>query len=108
MNPEYPSKEVVDEARLASISKSIRLVSVEEMKSVCDRHFSANDPWHEKFSRFISDNAGAKFYHAKVSFHVELVYCYPNNKGIWFYEDLGKGPIQPEHLEMIKNIVEKL
>lgn len=108
MNPEYPSKDVIDEARRKSISQSIRLISVEELKALAVKNFPSADPWQEKFLRFIAENEGAKFYHAKTSDRFEIVYCHPDHKGIWFFEEMGKGLIRPENLELIKKIVEKL
>ena len=109
MNPDYPSKDVIDDARRKSIAKTIRLVGAEELKKLGEQIFaSTSDPWHERYMRFISENAGAKFYHAKTDDCFEIIYCHPNNKGIWFYEQMGRGAIRPENLELIKKIVEKL
>jgi hypothetical protein len=109
MNPEYPSKDVIDDARRKSISQSIRLVSVEELKKLGEQIFaSTSDPWYEKYMRFIADNAGAKFYYAKTTDRFEIIYCHPNNKGIWFFEGMGRGVIRPKNLELIKKIVETL
>lgn len=109
MNPDYPSKDVIDDARRKSISQTIRLVSTEELEKLGEQIFaSTSDPWYERYMHFISDNAGAKFYHAKTSDRFEIIYCHPNNKGIWFYEGMGRGVIRPENLELIKKIVETL
>ena len=109
MNPERPSKDVIDEARRKSITQTIRTINVEELKDLGERLFpSASDPWRDKYFRFIAENAGTKFYHAETSDRFEIVYSPAANKGIWILGDLGKGRLQAEGLELMKKIVEGL
>lgn len=109
MNSEDPSPEAFTEARRESISKSIRTISIEELKALGERLFpSANDTWREKYFGLIAENPGETFYYAKTSDHFEVVYCHAKNKGIWYQGDFGKGPIPPDSLELLKQIVDKL
>jgi hypothetical protein len=48
--------------RRKAIAKSIRTISVEELKKLAGELFRyADDPWRETFFRFIAENPGANF-----------------------------------------------
>jgi hypothetical protein len=52
--------ETLDKERRKAIAKSIRTISVEELKKLGGELFRyADDPWREAFFRFIAENAGA-------------------------------------------------
>lgn len=109
MNPEDSNQDVLTEARRESISKSIRTISIDELKALGERLFpSANDTWREKYFGLIAENPRETFYYAKTSDGFEVVYCHAKNKGIWYQGDFGKGPIPPASLELLKQIVDKL
>ncbi len=109
MNPEYPSQEVITESRRQSISKSIRTISIEELKALGERLFpSASDTWRDKYFGLLAENPRETFYYAKTSDHFEVVYCHAKNKGVWYQKDFGRGPIPPDSLELLKQIVDKL
>ena len=77
--------ETLDEDRRKAIAKTIRNISVEELKKLGEGLFKyADDPWREAFFRFIADNAGATFQHAVTSDGVNILYCRDKDKGIWF------------------------
>src|SRR5436305_12375027 len=60
--------ENLDKERRKAIAKSIRTISVEELKKLGEEIFHyADDPWRETFFRFIAENAGATFHHAVTS-----------------------------------------
>ena len=60
--------ESLDKERRKAIAKSIRVISVEELKKLGEELFRyADDPWRETFLRFIAENAGATFHHAVTS-----------------------------------------
>lgn len=104
---DHPTTDVFTEARRKSISESLRVISVEELTDLGERLFPlADDPWAEKYSSLIAENAETTFYHATTHDHFQIVYCHAANKGIWFLPDFGKGRIQPKDLEMLKEIVE--
>src|SRR5438874_12228710 len=76
--------ENLDKERRKAITKSIRTISVEELKALGEQIFrSADDPWREGLFRFIADNAGATFDHAVMREGVNLVYSSYKDKGIW-------------------------
>jgi hypothetical protein len=66
----------LDKERRKAIAKSIRTISVEELKKLGEEIFHyAGDPWREPFFRFIAENASATFHHAITSDGVNIVYC---------------------------------
>ena len=68
--------ENLDNERRKAIAKSIRTISVEELKKLGEEIFRyADDPWRETFFRFIAENPGATFHHAITSDGVNIVYC---------------------------------
>ena len=87
--------ESLDKERRKAIAKSIRTISVEELKKLGEEIFHyADDPWRETFFRFIAENAGATFHHAVTSDGVNIVYCRDKDKGMWFLPGSGMGPLQ--------------
>jgi len=56
--------ENLDKERRKAVAKSIRTMSEEELKALGNEIFRyADDPWREKFFRFIAENPGAIFHH---------------------------------------------
>ena len=86
--------------------KSIRTISVEELKSLggeLSRY--ADDPWRETFFRFIAENAGATFHHAVTSDGVNILYCRDQDKGMWFLPGSGMGPLQARAPQIMKEMI---
>jgi hypothetical protein len=99
--------EEITEARRKAIAGSIRTTSVEELKALGEQLFPLIDhPWREKFFGFITENAGATFYHATTHDYVQIIYCHDKSKGMWFVPGSGMGPMQPKGLATLKEIVE--
>ena len=75
--------ENLDKERRKAVANSIRTMSVEELKALGNEIFRyADDPWREKFFRFIAENPGATFHHAVMSDGVNIVYCRDQDKGM--------------------------
>src|SRR6266480_1746985 len=92
---------------MEEITESIRTISVEELKTLGEQLFPLMDnPWREKFFGFITENAGATFHHATTHDRVQIIYCHTKNKGMWFVPGTGMGPMQPNGLGILKQIVE--
>jgi hypothetical protein len=109
MYDEQPSHEQLTESRRQSIKKTIRVMSVEELKEFANRMFkTVSDPWYDKYLTFVGENAGSKMYYAKTADRFEVIYCPDKNAGIWVFEELGKGRLRGENLELLKKIVEEL
>ncbi len=98
--------ENLDKERRKSIAKSIRTISVEELKKLGDEVFRyADDPWRETFFRFIAENAGATLHHAVTSDGVNIVYCRDQDKGMWFLPGSGMGPLQTTGRRVMKDVI---
>src|SRR4051812_22683789 len=93
--------------RRASIAKSIRTISEEELKKVGEEIFIfVDDPWREAFFRFIAENRGSTFHHALTSDEVHIVYCRDKDKGMWFLPGTGKGLLQAKGRQTMKEMIE--
>ena len=98
--------ENLDKERRKALAKSIRPISVEELKKLGGELFRyAEDPWRDTFFRFIAENAGATFHHAVASDGVNFVYCRDQDKGIWFLSGSGLGPLQATGQKMMKEMI---
>jgi hypothetical protein len=98
--------ESLDKERRKAIAKSIRTISVEELKKLGEEIFHhADDPWRETFFRFIAENAGATFRHAITSDGVNIVYCRDKDKGMWFLPGSGMGPLQATGRQIMKDMI---
>jgi hypothetical protein len=97
----------ITKARRKAIAESIRTISAEELKALGEKLFPGVDhPWREKFFAFINENPGATFYHATTHDSVQIIYCHAKDKGMWFLPGSGMGPMQPNGLGILKQIVE--
>lgn len=98
--------EIMD-ARRHAVAESLHTISVVELKSLTDELFPAvTHPALEKFSEVVSDPASGTFHHAIVDERVHVLYCHDKDIGMWFIPGIGKGPLQPEHLKIMKEAVE--
>ena len=98
--------ENLDKERRKAIAKSIRTISVEELKKLGGELFRySEDPWRETFFRFIAENAGATFHHAVMSDGHNIVYCRDQDKGIWFLPGSGMGPLQATGRKIMKEMI---
>jgi hypothetical protein len=98
--------ENLDKERRKAIAKSIRTISVEELKKLGGELFRyADDPWREAFFRFIAENPGATFHHAVASDGVNIVYCRDQDKGMWFLPGSGMGPLQATGRKVMKEMI---
>jgi hypothetical protein len=98
--------ENLDNERRKSIAKSIRAISVEELKKLGDDVFRhPDDPWRETFFRFIAQNAGSTFHHAVTNDGVNIIYCRDQDKGMWFLPGSGMGPLQATGRQIMKDVI---
>src|SRR2546430_2983098 len=85
--------ENLDKERGKAIAKSIRTISVEELKRLGGEMFRyADDPWRGTFFRFIAENFGSTFHHAVTSEGVNIIYCRHQDKGMLFLPWSCMGP----------------
>jgi hypothetical protein len=105
-NEELNVKEVI-QSRRDTVEESLHTVSVAELKALTDELFPSIDhPWLEKFSQVVNDPASGPFHHAFADDHVHVLYCRDKEIGMWFIRGIGKGPLRPEELKMMRQIVE--
>jgi hypothetical protein len=96
----------LDKERRKAIAKSIRTISVEELKAIGEEVFKyADDPWREAFFRFIAENPSSTFHHAITSDGVNIVYCRDRDKGMWFLPGSGLGPLQTTGRQIMKEMI---
>ena len=99
--------ENLDKERRKAIAKSVRTMSVEELKKIGEEIFPyADDPWRETFFQFIAENRGATFHYAVTSDGVHIVYCRDKDKGMWFLPGTGKGPLQARGRKIMMEIIQ--
>lgn len=97
------------ENRRAMIRKTIRPISVEELKKLSEARFPVvSDPWCVRFNEFLAHNATAKFYRAEIPEGAEIAYCRDAEQAIWFLPGSGMGIVQPNGLQILKEIVDAL
>jgi hypothetical protein len=100
--------EITRERRQA-IEDTIDTISIEELKALGEGLFpSIDNPWREKYFAFITENAGATFYHATTHDRIHVIYCHDKNTGMWFLPGSGMGPLQAKGLRILKEVVEGL
>jgi len=78
--------DTLNNERRKAIAKSIRTISVDELKKLAEEIFDEPDrPWRQTFLSLIAENPGATFYHASAGEGVIFLYSRDNDKGcgIW-------------------------
>jgi hypothetical protein len=96
----------ITEARRKSIAKSIRTISVEELKKLGNEVFhDLDDPWREVFFRFIAEHSDAVIHYAVASDGVNMLYCRDTDKGIWFVPGTGKGILSATGRQMMREAI---
>ena len=82
MKPENLNMEEITDARRKAIAASIRIISMEELKTLAESLFPfAGDPWRERFFEFLTENTGATFHHATTNDGIQVIYCNAKGKG---------------------------
>src|SRR5262249_55827934 len=88
----FEDADAIDKERRKAIAKSIRIISIEELKKLGEEMFDAPDrPWRETFLQFIAEHPGATFYHASAGEGVIFVYSRDGDKGLWYLPGSGLG-----------------
>ena len=96
----------IDIARRKAIEKSIRTISVEELKKLGDEIFDEPDrPWRQTFLSVVTENPGATFYHAPAGEGVIFLYSRDNDKGLWYLPGSGIGPLPEGARQMMKESI---
>jgi len=98
--------EAISEERRKAVRKSIRTISVEELKKLGEQIFDSPDhPWRETFFRLITEHPGAAFYHAAAGEGVIFIYCQDEDKGLWCLAGSGMGPLSATGRQIMKEAI---
>ncbi|MGE5209329.1 MAG: hypothetical protein ACM3KL_08370 [Alphaproteobacteria bacterium] len=96
----------LDNKRRKAMAKSIRVISVEELKKLGAEMFDDPDrPWRKTFFEFIAENPGATFYHADTGEGVVVVYSRYGDKGLWYLPGSGLGPLSEGGRRLMKEVI---
>jgi len=108
MKAENLNMDEITDARRKAIAASLRTIDENELKAIGEQLFPmAADPWREKYFEFLKENAGATFHHGTTHDDIQVIYCNAANKGVWFKPGKSLGPMQPNGLAVLKQIVER-
>src|SRR5215471_17635423 len=103
----FEDAEAIDKERRKAIKKSIRIISVEELKKLGEEIFDSPDrPWRQEFLDFIGEHPGATFYHASAGEGVIFVYSRDEDKGLWYLPGSGLGSLSVGGRQLMRNAIE--
>ena len=102
----FEGVEAIDNERRKVIAKSIRIISIEELKKLGEEIFDSPDrPWRQTFLSLIAENPGATFYHASAGEGVIFLYSRDNDKGLWYLPGNGMGPMSEAGRRIMKEAI---
>ena len=102
----FEDAEAIDTDRRKAIAKSIRIISVEELKKLAEEIFDDPDrPWRQTFFQLIEENPGGTFYHADAGEGVIFLYSRDNDKGLWYLPGSGLGPLSEGGCRLMKEAI---
>jgi hypothetical protein len=103
---EFEDVETINKDRRKAITKSIRIISIEELKKLGQEIFDSPDrPWRETFLRLIEENPGGTFHHADAGEGVIFLYSRDADKGLWYLPGSGIGPLSEAGRRMMKEAI---
>jgi hypothetical protein len=95
-----------DKERRKAVAKSIRAISVEELKKLGDEIFDSPDrPWRQTFLSLITEHPGATFYHASAGEGVIFLCVRDEDKGLWYLPGSGIGPLSVAGRQIMKEAI---
>jgi hypothetical protein len=99
--------ETINKERRKAITKSIRIISIEELKKLGEEIFDEPDrPWRDTFLQLIGENPGATFYHASAGEGVIFLYIRDKDKGLWYLPGSGLGPLSVAGRQIMKEAID--
>jgi hypothetical protein len=102
----FEDAEAIDDERRKAIAKSIRIISIEELKKLGEEIFDSPDrPWRETFLSVVTENPGDTFYHASTGEGVIFLYSRDNDKGLWYLPGSGLGPLPEGGRQLMKEAI---
>jgi len=98
--------ETINKERRKAITKSIRIISVEELKKLGEEIFDSPDrPWRQTFLSLIAEHPGATFYHASAGEGVIFLYSQDQDKGLWYLPGSGLGRLSEGGRQTMKEAI---
>ncbi len=102
----FVDSETINKERRKAITKSIRIISVEELKKLGEEIFDSPDrPWRQTFLSLIAEHPGATFYHASAGEGVIFLYSRDQDKGLWYLPGSGMGPLSVAGRQIMKEAI---
>ena len=102
----FEGVEAIDNERRKIIAKSIRTISVEELKKLGEEIFDSPDrPWRQTFLSLIEENPGGTFHHSDAGEGVIFLYCRDVDKGLWYLPGSGIGPLPQGGRQLMKEAI---
>ena len=102
----FEDAEAIDNERRKAIAKSIRIISVEELKKLGEEMFDEPDrPWRQTFLSLTAENPGATFYHASAGEGVVFLYSRDGDKGLWYLRGSGIGPLSVGGRQLMREAI---
>ena len=102
----FADVETITTERRKAIAKSIRPISVEELKKLGEEIFDdPGRPWRDAFLQLIAENPGAMFYHASAGEGVIFLYVRDEDKGLWYLPGSGLGPLSEGGRQLMREAI---
>jgi hypothetical protein len=102
----FEDVEAIDNERRKAIAKSMRIISVEELRKLGEEMFDEPDrPWRQTFFSLIAQHPGATFYHASAGQGVIFLYARDEDKGLWYLRGSGIGPLSEGGRQLMKEAI---
>ena len=102
----FEDAEAIDNERRKAIAKSIRIISVEELKKLGEEIFDSPDrPWRQTFLQLIEENPGGTFHHADAGEGVVFLYSRDGDKGLWYLRGSGIGPLSVGGRQLMRETI---
>ena len=96
----------INAERLKAVTKSIRIINVEELKKLVEKIFdSPDDPWKERLLQLIAENPSASFHHADAGEGVIFLYLPDRDKGLWWLRGSGMGTLSARARRMMREAI---
>src|SRR5438876_4154555 len=93
--------------RRKAIAKSIRPISLEELKKLGEEIFDdPGRPWRQTFLQLIEENPGGTFHHADAGEGAIFLYCRDQDKGLWYLPGSGIGQLSVGGRQIMKEAIE--
>src|SRR6266508_3084317 len=98
--------ETIDKQRRKAITKSIRIISIEELKKLGEEMFDEPDrPWRQPFLEFIADHPRTTFHRASVGDSFVFLYSRDGDKGLWYLPGSGIGPLSEGGRQLMRDAI---